>query len=49
MLLYQALAFTTHEETEKYHKKTINLKYQAQGEMKNLSYLIDRILYYKLF
>ena len=29
----------------KIHVRTINIKYQVQHEMKNLSYLIDHILY----
>ena len=44
MLLYQLLACTTHGKIQKSHKNTVNLKYQLRGEMKNLNYLMDRIL-----
>ena len=48
ILLYQILACTIHEKIQKCHTKTINLKYQVQCEMKDLSYFTDHILY-KIF
>ena len=45
VLLYQILVFSIHRKTERAHIITINLKYQLQHGMMNLSYQIDYILY----
>ena len=44
MLLYQILAYTTHGQILKSHRKTINLKYQLHRVKKNLNYQIDHNL-----
>ena len=41
MLLYQILACTTHGKTYISNIKTMYLKYQVQGGMKNPNYLMD--------
>ena len=44
-LLYQTVASTIHQKKKKSPRRTINLKYKLEHGMKNLSYLVDFILY----
>ena len=44
MLLYQILAYTIDRKIQKSHTKIINLKYQLQLGMINLSYSMDYVL-----
>ena len=45
MLLYQILAFITHQKIQKSHTKAISLKHHLKRGMKNLYYLTDHIQY----
>ena len=45
MLLYQILAFITHQKIQKSHTKAISLKHYLKRGMKNLYYLTDHIQY----
>ena len=45
VLLYQTSVFTIYGETQKAHKKIINLKYLLQHGLMNLNYQMDHIQY----
>ena len=49
MLLYQILIFTIHGKILKNVTRIKNLKYQLQHGMWNLKYLMDHVLYRRLF